>query len=338
MPRAEAGSTKAISNKIKSKGLQRLRWYCQMCEKQCRDENGFKCHTQSESHVRNALLVGEDPRKYIEEYSKEFLNNFLTQLRTSHQEKAIHANIFYQTIVADKTSLTQFVAYLGREGLCRVEETEKGLFIAYIDRSPEAMRRREALMKKERQDRGDEEREQRQILEQVERARQNAEKEEEIDPEARNLQRKEGEKVKLNIGFGSKANGESKTESPKPQSPEEKDNAASSATPEPAAASASPDLAPTPAPAAAPAAPAPAQDAPKPAVKLSMSLGDKKPKNVFAAAAKKNPLAGKKGPVMEAPKKMSEQERIMKQEMEAMEKKRMRGGFGMPNPKRPKLT
>ncbi|PIG79080.1 C2H2 finger domain protein (Kin17) [Aspergillus arachidicola] len=322
MPRAEAGSTKAISNKIKSKGLQRLRWYCQMCEKQCRDENGFKCHTQSESHVRNALLVGEDPRKYIEEYSKEFLNNFLTQLRTSHQEKAIHANIFYQTIVADKThihlnatkwkSLTQFVAYLGREGLCRVEETEKGLFIAYIDRSPEAMRRREALMKKERQDRGDEEREQRQILEQVERARQNAEKEEEIDPEARNLQRKEGEKVKLNIGFGSKANGESKTESPKPH--------------------------PDPAPAAAPAAPAPAQDAPKPAVKLSMSLGDKKPKNVFAAAAKKNPLAGKKGPVMEAPKKMSEQERIMKQEMEAMEKKRMRGGFGMPNPKRPKLT
>ena len=224
-------------------------------------------------------------------------------------------------------SLTQFVAYLGKEGLCRVEETEKGLFIAYIDRSPEAMRRREALSKKERQDRGDEEREQRQIQEQVERAKQNADREEEIDPEARNLQRKEGEKVKLNIGFGSKANDESKTESPKPQSPEEKDNAASSATPEPAATSASPD-----------SGPAPAQDAPKPAVKLSMSLGDKKPKNVFAAAAKKNPLAGKKGPVMEAPKKMSEQERIMKQEMEAMEKKRMRGGFGMPNPKRPKLS
>lgn len=29
MPRAEAGSTKAIGNKIKSKGLGRLRWYCQ---------------------------------------------------------------------------------------------------------------------------------------------------------------------------------------------------------------------------------------------------------------------------------------------------------------------
>ncbi|KAB8228932.1 hypothetical protein ETB97_007023 [Aspergillus alliaceus] len=337
MPRAEAGSAKALSNKIKSKGLQRLRWFCQLCEKQCRDENGFKCHVQSESHVRQALLVGEDPKKYIEDYSKEFLNNFLNMLKTSHGEKQVHINQFYQTIIADKThvhmnatkwkSLSQFAAYLGREGVCRVEETEKGLFISYIDRSPEAMRRREAVLKKERQDRGDEEREQRQIQEQVERARQNAEKEEEVDPEARNLQRKEGEKVKLNIGFGSKANGEAKTESPKPLSPEQNDNGASSATPEPAAGAASTD-----------STPVPTQDAPKPGVKLSMSFGDKKPKNVFAAAAKKNPLAGKKGSVMEAPKKMSEQERIMKQEMEAMERKRMRGASGMPNPKRPKMS
>jgi DNA/RNA-binding protein KIN17 len=29
---------KAIANRIKAKGLQKLRWYCQMCEKQCRDE------------------------------------------------------------------------------------------------------------------------------------------------------------------------------------------------------------------------------------------------------------------------------------------------------------
>ncbi|KAE8153495.1 domain of Kin17 curved DNA-binding protein-domain-containing protein [Aspergillus avenaceus] len=334
MPRAEAGSTKALSNKLKSKGLQRLRFWCEPCQRQMRDENGFKCHVQSESHVRQMLLIGEDPKKYIETYSKEFQKNFLDLLRTTHGEKSIHANVFYQQIIADKShvhmnatkwkSLTQFVAQLGREGLVRVEETEKGLFIAYIDRSPESMRRREAILKKERQDRGDEEREQRQIQEQVERAKQNAGPEEEVDLEARNLQRKEGEKVKLNIGFGSKTNGESKSESPKSESPEEKnDTPAASATPDPASASATP---------------APAEDAPKPAVKLSMSLGDKKPKNVFAAAAKKNPLAGKKGPVMEAPKKISEQERIMKQEMEAMERKRMRGASGMPNPKRPKMS
>src|SRR5688500_7207864 len=26
----------------KAKGLQKLKWYCQMCQKQCRDENGYQ--------------------------------------------------------------------------------------------------------------------------------------------------------------------------------------------------------------------------------------------------------------------------------------------------------
>ncbi|KAL2847148.1 domain of Kin17 curved DNA-binding protein-domain-containing protein [Aspergillus pseudoustus] len=333
MPRAEAGSTKAIANKIKAKGLGRLRWYCQACERQMRDENGFKCHVQSESHVRQVLLIGEDPKKYIEDYSKQFISNFLTLLRSTHGEKKVHINQFYQQVIADKEhihmnatkwkSLSQFAAHLGREGLCHVEETEKGLFVSYIDRSPDAMRRREAIMKKERQDRGDEEREQRQILEQVERARQNLDKEEDgIDPEARNLQRKEGEKVKLNIGFGAKPAQPSppaQTESSEEKEKEKEDSTS-----------------PTPGSSAA-ASPAPTQAVPAPKVSMSFGGANSKPKNVFASAAKKNPLAGKKGPVMVAPKKMTEQERIMKQEMEAMERKRL-GGGGMPNPKRPKVS
>jgi DNA/RNA-binding protein KIN17 len=61
---------KAIGNRIKAKGLQKLRWYCQSCQKQCRDENGFKCHVQSESHQRQLLLVGENAGKYIANYSQ----------------------------------------------------------------------------------------------------------------------------------------------------------------------------------------------------------------------------------------------------------------------------
>ena len=40
MGKAKGGflTPKAIANRIKSKGLQKLRWYCQMCQKQCRDE------------------------------------------------------------------------------------------------------------------------------------------------------------------------------------------------------------------------------------------------------------------------------------------------------------
>ena len=50
-----------IGNRIKAKGLQKLRWYCQMCQKQCRDENGFKCHQNSESHKRQMEVFGQNP-------------------------------------------------------------------------------------------------------------------------------------------------------------------------------------------------------------------------------------------------------------------------------------
>ncbi|KAL2001786.1 hypothetical protein VTN02DRAFT_1249 [Thermoascus thermophilus] len=336
MPRAEAGSTKAISNKLKAKGLGRLRWYCQSCQKQCRDENGFKCHVQSESHVRQMLLIGEDPKKHIDEFSRQFVRDFINLLKTTHGEKKIHVNQFYQQYIADKhhlhmnatkwTSLTQFAAYLGREGICRVEETDKGLFISWIDNSPETLRRREAIMKKERQDKGDEEREQQLIQEQVERAQRTASQAaEEVAPEARELQRKEGEKVKLNLGLGSKQTAEKKSESPPAEPSSSGEGAAAAASPTP---DAPPTQATTPAP----------QEESKPAVKVSMSLGEKKPKNVFAAAAKKNPLAGKKGPVVEPPKKMTEQERIMRAEMEAMERKRMHAQSGPQIAKRQKIS
>lgn len=52
-----------IGNRIKAKGLQKLRWYCQMCQKQCRDENGFKCHLTSESHKRQMMVFGQAPMR-----------------------------------------------------------------------------------------------------------------------------------------------------------------------------------------------------------------------------------------------------------------------------------
>ena len=71
-PVSPAGTPKYLANKMKAKGLQRLRWYCQICQKQCRDENGFKCHTQSESHLRQMLVVGEIAGKHIADFSSQF--------------------------------------------------------------------------------------------------------------------------------------------------------------------------------------------------------------------------------------------------------------------------
>ncbi|KAK5993205.1 KIN17-like protein [Cladobotryum mycophilum] len=333
MPKAEVGSTKWLSNKMKSKGLQRLRWYCQVCEKQCPDANGFKMHTQSESHVRQMILVGEDPKKYINEYSNTFIKDFIQLLKTGHGEKQVHINQFYQEYIANKEhihmnatrwpSLTEFAKHLGRERICRVEETEKGLHISWIDDSPEALRRQEALRRKAAQDQGDEEVEQRMIREQIKRAQQNAGKhddEAEDEPEDRELKRQEGEKIKLS--FGAKPKQDDTKPKPAENKMAEESSSSDSNKEEPAKTDST-------------------TEPEKPSTKpggfggISMKLGGKpQTKNVFAQAKKNALSSGSKKPSMvQQPKKMSEAERIMKEEME---KKRPResAGFSMPSGKK----
>ncbi|RUS34563.1 domain of Kin17 curved DNA-binding protein-domain-containing protein [Jimgerdemannia flammicorona] len=172
---------KAIANRIKAKGLQKLKWYCQACEKQCRDENGYKCHMTSESHLRQLLLIAETPDTYLDNYSQEFKSEFIKLLSRRYNTKRVLANQVYQEFIADRhhlhmnathwDTLTDFVKHLGREGICHVDETPKGWFITWIDNSPKALERQAANQKRERQDMDDEQREQRMIQEQIERAR-----------------------------------------------------------------------------------------------------------------------------------------------------------------------
>jgi DNA/RNA-binding protein KIN17 len=278
-----------------------------------RDENGFKCHTQSESHVRQMLVVGEDPKKAIAAYSNQFLSDFLKLLRTAHGEKKIMINHFYQEFIAHKEhihmnstkwpSLTELAKHLGREGICRVEETDKGLTIAWIDNSPEALRRQDAIRKKERQDRGDEELEQKLIREQIAKAKLEAiaagrGDEDEIHDESRALQRSEdGQKIKLSFETKNTAKLVSTpaSETPEKTTPPTDAPASEIATVESTTV---------------------VESEPQPGLsKMSLSMGSSKPKNVFAA--KKNAFSSKKTTPKEQPKRpMSEAERIMKEEIE----------------------
>ncbi|KAF2090944.1 hypothetical protein K490DRAFT_33989 [Saccharata proteae CBS 121410] len=336
MPKAEVGSTKWQANKMKSKGLQRLRWFCQACEKQCRDENGFKCHVNSESHVRQMMIIGEDPRKAINEFSAQFQRDFLLLLRTSHGEKKVNLNHFYQEYIRNKEhihmnatkwpSLTEFGKYLGRDGICRVSEDEKGngLEVAWIDNSPEALRRQDAMRKKERAERGDEEREQKVIEAQIEKAKKAAKADADRQEESI-LKRQDGEKIQLSF----------KPTGAKPPTPPHSADNVAVANPE-----GSPDATVTPGDAAR-AATTPPQDGdnsialPKasttqqPVTKptFSMSFGGAKTKT-NPLSGKGNPLAGKKKVMKEAPKQMSNAERIMKEEMERKRLAGERGGGG----------
>ncbi|XP_054624842.1 DNA/RNA-binding protein KIN17 isoform X2 [Dunckerocampus dactyliophorus] len=209
MGKADFLSPKAISNRIKSKGLQKLRWYCQMCQKQCRDENGFKCHCMSESHQRQLLLASENPRKFMDFFSHEFKSGFVELLRRRFGTKRVHNNIVYNEYISDREhihmnatrweTLTDFTKWLGRQGLCKVDETPKGWYVQYIDRDPETIRRQEELARRKKHELDDEERSAKFIEEQVRRGR-NA-KEEEEDPVYTELKREnEEEKIAFNLG------------------------------------------------------------------------------------------------------------------------------------------
>ncbi|XP_035531485.1 DNA/RNA-binding protein KIN17 [Morone saxatilis] len=222
MGKADFLSPKAIANRIKSKGLQKLRWYCQMCQKQCRDENGFKCHCMSESHQRQLLLASEDPNKFMDYFSDEFKSDFLELLSRRFGTKRVHNNIVYNEYISDREhvhmnstqweTLTDFTKWLGREGFCKVDETPKGWYVQYIDRDPETIRRQEEQARKKKQDLDDEERSAKFIEEQVRRGRDGKEPEE--TPVYTELKREsEEEKIAFNLGASSCVAGPSKSSS-----------------------------------------------------------------------------------------------------------------------------
>ena len=178
MGKHEAGSAKALSVAMKAKGLQKVRFYCQVCEKQCRDENGFKCHTTSEAHLRKMQIFSANSKKYLDTYSEQFEKGFLDILSRRHNTKRMGANVVYNEYIQDKhhihmnatqwTSLTQFVQYLGAERKCVVEEVGEQWYVTWVDR--DAPLARDAAEKKRKHDADDEERRRRDVLRQVEAA------------------------------------------------------------------------------------------------------------------------------------------------------------------------
>lgn len=177
MGKAEYGSAKYVGQKLKSRGLQKLKFYCQICEKQCRDDNGFKCHIQSKSHLSNLQSnlgnSNNNSKSLIEEYSRKFVGDFIKLLKINHGEKFIGYNKFYQEYINNRDhihlnstkwkNLTSFVFYLKENRLCQVEvlgeddgsdgaDVNDGerYRIAYIDNSLQSVMKRNQKKKESR--------------------------------------------------------------------------------------------------------------------------------------------------------------------------------------------
>ena len=77
----------------------------------------------------------------ISGYSEEFLSEFMEHLRRSHPSTRVSAKVVYNEYIANKDhvhmnstkwlTLTDFVKFLGREGYCKVDQTEKGWHLVY---------------------------------------------------------------------------------------------------------------------------------------------------------------------------------------------------------------
>ncbi|CDJ41174.1 Splicing factor-like protein, related [Eimeria tenella] len=204
MPKAEFGTPKWMSNKIKASGLQKLRWYCQMCQKQCRDENGFKCHRMSEGHQRAMQLFIQRPGHFMDEFSREFEEEFMKLMKTRYCRTRVLANSVYNNVVCDRhhihmnstiwVTLSEFVQYLGATEKCKIEYTPKGWYVEYIDH--EELARKKELEKKRKIEKSQEEARMEQIQALVEEARQRGGFQK---PEYTPLQREDGQTVTLSI-------------------------------------------------------------------------------------------------------------------------------------------
>ena len=138
-----------------------------------------QCHCLSESHTRQMALFRDDPSKFMDQYSRDFQAFFMEVMKRKGGVR-VKANTVYQEVVADRThihmnstkweTLGVFVQYLGKQGLCRVDQTDQGWWVQYIDRDPRVLARQEELAKRAEMNLDEEERASRAIQRQVEEA------------------------------------------------------------------------------------------------------------------------------------------------------------------------
>ena len=130
-----------------------------MCQKQCRDENGFKCHCEGEGHKRMMMLFAENPEQFVSNFSEEFDRAFMELVRRRYRNMRVRANVVYAEYISDRdhvhmnatvwTTLTEYVRHLERTGQCQVEDSPDGLFITYT--GDEEERRRTGVLRSVRQ-------------------------------------------------------------------------------------------------------------------------------------------------------------------------------------------
>ena len=137
-----------MSDSSRHRGLGKLKFYCQLCSKQCRDANGLKNHSEAESHKAKAQLFRDDPEKFISEFSDQFQENFIDVLKDISRNGWFSATEVYKEIVKDPDHVhlnatrwkdfTEFLTFITEKGIIRRRPRERGgVEIQLIDKELE---------------------------------------------------------------------------------------------------------------------------------------------------------------------------------------------------------
>lgn len=146
MGKYEVGTAKWLNVQERKKGATKIRWFCGLCGVACKDENGFKCHLESEKHITNESTVATSKKRgrmFVDEFSKAVERKFLDFMVIEHLNHQILAHDAYIEFMADyddgkgdrhmknltKTvwgTLGVFVAYLRDRGKIDANKGVKG--------------------------------------------------------------------------------------------------------------------------------------------------------------------------------------------------------------------
>lgn len=133
-----------ISKKFRYGSLGKLKWFCEMCQYQARNEESFNSHVKSERHRRMMLHFRENSESIIRNNSNQFKKEFLSVLKTRYRDKEVLANTVYISVISNKyhqhmnstrwISVRGFLEEIKQDGYIELKDTDNGPVIKYIEK------------------------------------------------------------------------------------------------------------------------------------------------------------------------------------------------------------
>ena len=138
MPKHEESTAAFLNDQQRKKQKTKIRWYCGLCHVACKDENGYKCHLEHETHIHREQAVQESLRSFkLSADDRQFRKRFLEYLAAKHFGQTVLAHDVYKELYPlDRghniikgtcwETLGVFVAQLRKEGRLEAQKGLKG--------------------------------------------------------------------------------------------------------------------------------------------------------------------------------------------------------------------